>query len=315
MSHDHSHVAASGKKRLAVAVVLTLVFVIGEFLAGWRSHSLALISDAGHNFADAIALILSWYALSVTLRAHDSSKTFGYHRAGTLAALANALSLAVIALIIVWEAIHRILVPERVSAGPMVVVALVAIVVNLVISFWLHGGAKHDLNMRSAYLHMMGDALAGVGVVIAGAIVWLTGTSIADPIVSLIIGGLILYSSRGIWVEAVATLMEATPPGVDVSRVQQTVRSIQGVKDIHCLHTWVVGSGVTACSCHVTIEPEYEVSSQEILRQVVDKLEDRFDFAHTTIQIEVDGFAPSVACEKGVCRGSACLSSAAHEHA
>ena len=135
MPDDHSHVAASGKKRLAVAVVLTLIFVVGEFIAGWRSHSLALISDAGHNLADAIALILSWYALSVTLRPHDSSKTFGYHRAGTLAALANALSLGVIALIIVWEAIQRLYSPEPVMAGPMVVVALVAIVLNSVISF------------------------------------------------------------------------------------------------------------------------------------------------------------------------------------
>ena len=315
MSHDHSHVAASGKKRLAVAVVLTLIFVVGEFMAGWRSHSLALISDAGHNLADAIALILSWYDLSVTMRPHDSNKTFGYHRAGTLAALANALSLAVIAVIIVGEAIHRIFAPEPVMAGPMVVVALVAIALNTLISFWLHGGAKHDLNMRSAYLHMMGDALAGVGVVIAGVIIWLTGMSIADPIVSLIIGGLILYSSRGIWIEAVATLMEAAPPGLDLPRLRGTVQSIPGVKDLHCLHTWVVGSGVTACSCHVTVQPEYERSSQEILRQVVDKLEDRFDFAHTTIQIEVDGFAPSVACENGECRGAACVSPAAHEHA
>jgi cobalt-zinc-cadmium efflux system protein len=162
---------------------------------------------------------------------------------------------------------------------------------------------------------MMGDALAGVGVVIAGVIIWLTGRSIADPIISLIIGGLILYSSRGIWVEAVATLMEAASPGLDLPRLRGTVQNISGVKDLHCLHTWVVGSGVTACSCHVTIEPEYEASSQEILRQVVDTLEDKFDFAHTTIQIEVDGFAPSVACENGVCKGAACVSPAAHENA
>ena len=169
--------------------------------------------------------------------------------------------------------------------------------------------------MRSAYLHMMGDALAGVGVVIAGVIIWLTGRSIADPIVSLIIGGLILYSSRGIWVEAVATLMEAAPPGLDVPALRRVVQSIPGVKDLHCLHTWVVGSGVTACSCHVTIEPEYEGSSQEVLRLVVHTLEDKFNFAHTTIQIEVDGFPPSVACENSVCGGAACVSSAEHEHA
>jgi cobalt-zinc-cadmium efflux system protein len=314
MAHDHSHEVMADKKRLSAAVILTLLFVAGEFVAGYLTHSLALLSDSGHNLADAIALILSWYALSISLKPHDSIKTFGYHRAGTLSALVNAFSLVVIALIIMWEAIVRIIKPEPVMGAPMVIVALVAIVINSFISFWLHSGAKHDLNMRSAYLHMLGDALAGVGVVIAGLIIWLTGKSIADPIVSLVIGVLILYSSRGIWLEAVGTLMEATPPGLDADILQQTVCSISGVRDVHCLHMWAVGSGVTACSCHVTIDPEKKETSQNILRQVVDTLEDRFHFAHTTIQIEVDGFAPTEACENGQCRGPVCLSATDHVH-
>jgi cobalt-zinc-cadmium efflux system protein len=168
--------------------------------------------------------------------------------------------------------------------------------------------------MRSAYLHMVGDALAGVGVVIAGLIIWFTGSSIADPVVSLIIGALILYSSRGIWVEAVATLMEAAPPGVDVSAIRQAVQSVAGVKDLHCLHTWVLGSGVTACSCHVTIAPEYEASSQNVLKSVVDTLEEKFDFAHTTVQIEIEGSSPTVSCGNAACGGNHCPGSLPHDH-
>jgi len=279
-----------------------MAFVVGEVLAGLISHSLALLSDAGHNLADAVALLLSWYAVGLVLRPRDANKTFGYHRAGTLAAVANALGLVAIALIIIWEAIQRLYAPVPVSGAPMVVVALLAVVLNAGISWWLHEGARHDLNMRSAYLHMVGDALSGVGVAVAGLIVWLTGKSIADPLVSLLIGGLILYSSRSIWAEALGTLMEAVPAGVEVSALEQTLCTITGIRGIHCLHTWTVGSGVKACSCHVTIDPAHEAVSQDILRTVIATLEGKYDFAHTTVQLEVDGAAPSDACEHGVCR-------------
>lgn len=279
-----------------------MAFVAGEALAGLVSHSLALLSDAGHNLADALALLLSWYAVGLVLRPRDANKTFGYHRAGTLAAVANALGLVAIALIIIWEAIQRLYTPVPVSGAPMVVVALLAVALNAGISWWLHEGARHDLNMRSAYLHMVGDALSGVGVAVAGLIVWLTGKSIADPLVSLLIGGLILYSSRSIWAEALGTLMEAAPAGVEVSALEQALCTITGVRGIHCLHTWTVGSGVKACSCHVTIDPAHEAVSQDLLRTVIATLEGKYDFAHTTVQLEVDGTAPSDACEQGVCR-------------
>jgi len=308
MTHAHPPVGASSKRTLTFAIILTLLFVSGEFVAGYLSHSLALISDSGHNLADAIALALSWYALNVTLKPHDSRKTFGYHRAGTLTALVNAVSLVVIAIFILVEAVERIRHPQPIMGGVMIVVAIVAVLLNALIGLWLHKGAQHDLNMRSAYLHMLGDALAGVGVVIAGIVIWLTGKTIVDPIVSILIGALILYSSKEILQEAIDTLMEATPSEIDVRTIDGEIRKIPGVRDLHCLHVWRVGSEVMACSSHVTIEPEFENSSQKILHSVIEMLEKKFDFAHTTIQIEVAGDEPTSSCEDGLCKDEACLS-------
>jgi len=307
MSHNHVHTEAQGGRRIGIAIILTIAFVIGEFVAGRMSHSLALLSDAGHNFADALALILSWYALRMTLKPGDTRKTFGYHRIGILTALVNAASLAVIALAIIWEAVVRLRSPEPVHSGSMIVVALIAIIMNTIISIWLHAGAKNDLNIRSAYLHMLGDALAAVGVVMAGIIIRLTGNPIADALVSLLIGGFILYSSRDIWVEVVTILMEAAPHKLDVSVIECSIRAVSGVFDVHDIHSWTVGSGITACSCHVTVGRENANRCQEILHSIVSMLEQKFGFAHATVQIEVDGFAATVSCGNGDPGNSSCL--------
>lgn len=281
--------------------------MIVEFAVGRISHSLALLSDAGHNFTDALALVLSWYALRMTLKPGNARKTFGYHRASILTALANATSLAVIALAIIWEAVVRLRSPEPVHSGSMIVVALIAIVMNTIISIWLHAGAKNDLNIRSAYLHMLGDALSAVGVVAAGIVIRLTDNPIADPLVSLLIGGFVLYSSRDIWVEVVNILMEAAPPKLDLTVLEISIRAVAGVLDVHDVHSWTVGSGITACSCHVTIGHENANRCQEILHSIVSMLEQKFGFAHATVQIEVDGFAATVSCGNGDAGNSSCL--------
>src|SRR5690348_4162832 len=202
MAHDHSHShthshapppgVAAGK--MGLAVLLTIAFVIGEAVSGYFAHSLALLSDSGHNFADAAALGFSWYALWIAKKPANQDMTYGYHRVGILAALVNAASLVVIALLILWEAIDRLRHPEPVHGWLMIIVAAIAIGVNLLIGFWLHSGSKHDINVRSAYLHMMGDAISAFGVVLAGVVVVTSGWHFADPIVSFLIAGLILWS-------------------------------------------------------------------------------------------------------------------------
>src|SRR6266849_10740580 len=164
MGHNHDHGASMTGRRLLLSVLITVAFVIGEAIAGYFSNSLALLSDAGHNFADALALVLSFYGLWIAERPSSAKRTFGYHRVGILTALVNAVALVVIALLIFWEAISRLRNPQPVHSTPMIVVALIAIAMNTVISLWLRGEAKHDLNVRSAYMHMLGDAISAAGV-------------------------------------------------------------------------------------------------------------------------------------------------------
>ncbi|WP_422924704.1 cation diffusion facilitator family transporter [Singulisphaera sp. PoT] len=289
MAHDHAvHAPVTGRK-LGLSIALTLGFVAAEAVAGYFAHSLALMSDAGHNFADALALILSWYAIRVARRPADEARTYGYLRVGILAALVNAVSLVVLALVIVWEAIGLLRAPEPVEAGPMIVVALVAMILNGIISLWLRAEARNDLNIRSAYLHMLGDAASAFGVVIAGIIVAVTGASIADPIVSLLIGGLILWSSWDILAESVNVLMEAAPRHIDMQALAKAIKDVPGVLETHDLHVWTIASGVIACSCHIVVADQSTRGGQDVLRNVAEALRQSFGVTHSTIQVEVEG--------------------------
>jgi cobalt-zinc-cadmium efflux system protein len=290
-SHSHAHHAppnVSGRA-MAAAVTLTLAFVVVEGIAGWLAHSLALVSDAGHNLADAAALGFSWYALSISNRPSHEGMTFGYHRVGIFAALANAVSLVLIAFFIAWEGISRIREPQPADGRLMIGVAAAGIVVNLAVGLWLHKGSKDDLNIRSAYLHMMGDALSAFGVVIAGILVTTLGLSLADPIVSLLIAGLILYSSYGVLRESATVLLEGTPAGMDMPAVIAAIKGVGGVLDVHDLHVWMVGPGVVACSCHILVAEQSVREGQQVLRAVVHDIEHRFNITHTTVQVEVEG--------------------------
>src|SRR3954469_11198654 len=206
-AHGHAHAGQVSTKTMAAAVGLTLAFVLAEAIGGWWGNSLALLSDAGHNLADAATLGLSWYALWMAGKPSHERMTFGYHRVGVFAALINAVSLVLIALFIGWEGIERLRHPEPASGGLMIVLATVAIVVNLAIGSRLHQGARHDINVRSAYIHMIGDAVAAFGVVMAGVIIATTHWLLADPIVSLVIAALILYSSYGVLSESATVLL------------------------------------------------------------------------------------------------------------
>jgi cobalt-zinc-cadmium efflux system protein len=291
-SHGHGSVSVSSAV-MSAAVAATLTFVIVEALAGWVGHSLALLSDAGHNLADAAALGLSWYALQIARRPSHHAMTFGYHRVGVFAALINAASLVVIAVWIGWEAIARVRHPEPASGGLMIGVAAVGMVVNSAIGLGLHRASKQDINVRSAYLHMVGDALSALSVVIAGVLVATTRTSLADPLVSLLIAALILYSSYGVLRESAAVLLEGTPAGVDMPALVATIKGVSGVLDVHDLHVWMVGPGVIACSCHIVVAEQSVRQGQQVVREVVRDVEDRFHITHMTVQVEVEGCDPN----------------------
>jgi cobalt-zinc-cadmium efflux system protein len=293
MTHSHDHGAIPTRRRLVLSILITLIFVLVEAITGYFSHSLALMSDAGHNFADALALIFAWYGVWIALKPSTARRTFGYHRVGTLAALVNSVSLVVIALLVFWEAIDRLRHPQPVHSTPMIIVALLAILMNTVISLWLRGGAKKDLGVRSAYVHMLGDAISAAGVVVAGLVVAFTGAPIADAVVSILIGILILGSSWGILKESVNVLLEAIPPGMNMAEVEQTIANVHGVLEVHDLHVWTIGSGMVCCSCHVMVNEQSVRSGENVLRAVTDELEHNFGIAHTTIQVEVEGCDPN----------------------
>lgn len=298
--HSHSHLGVDGHsrgghaagisdRRMGLAVLLTVLFVAGEAAAGWWGHSVALFSDAGHNLADAMALGFSWYALKIAGKPATATRTFGYHRVGILAALVNAVSLVVIAVLIVYEAVIRLLHPQPVHGGLMIGVAVAAVAVNVLIAIWLHRGAAHDLNVRSAYLHMIGDAASACAVIVAGIIVTISRQPLADPIVSLVIIALILWSSWGILAESLNVLLEGSPAGMDMTAVECAIRGVPGVNDVHDLHVWTVGPGVVACSCHILVAEQAISAGQQVLRAVVAELDQRFRINHTTVQVEVEG--------------------------
>jgi cobalt-zinc-cadmium efflux system protein len=194
-----------------------------------------------------------------------------------------------IALVIFWEAIERWQHPEPVNGWLMIWAAAAAVAINVTIGFWLHAGAAHDLHIRLAYLHMVGDALSALGVVLAGLAVVILDTRLADPIASFVIGGLILWSSWGVLKESVNVLLEGTPAGLDMSKVETAISTVPGVLNVHDLHVWTVGPGVIACSCHVLVAEQTIREGQQILKSVVDELGHHFGISHTTVQVEVEG--------------------------
>jgi cobalt-zinc-cadmium efflux system protein len=271
-----------------MSLALTLLFVVLEFFFGLRTHSLALLSDAGHNASDALALGLAAYAVWVARRPATHGKTFGYHRVAILTALANSVALVVIALAILVEAWQVFLHPRPIVAGPMIAVAAVAVFMNTVIAYWLRGESHRSLNARAAYIHMAGDALSSLAVVIAGVIVHFTHWTLADPIVSVLIAAFILYSAWGIIVDATNILLEGTPKDLDVDALVEGMRSVPSVIDVHDLHIWTVGDGMHFLSCHVVLPDEFTVADQtRVIRALNEKLHDGFGIGHATIQTEI----------------------------
>ena len=288
----HTHGATSGRG-LWLSLGLTGAFVAAEAYFGLRAHSLALVSDAGHNVSDALALGLAAYAVWVARRPATPGKTFGYHRVAILTALANAAALVVIALGILVGAFAEFHHPQPVQGNVMIWVAAFGVLMNTVIAWQLQGESKHSLNARAAYIHMAGDALSSLGVLIAGLLIKTTGWTLADPLVSALIAGFILYSSWGIIGEATNILMEGTPKGLEVETLAAAIRATPPVCDVHDMHVWTVSDGLHFLSCHVVLPGDFTVSeSQSLVAVLSERLHDEFGIGHATIQTETaDGDA------------------------
>jgi len=283
--HAHVHGSANTSRLLRVALLLTVIYIGVTVVAGIKAHSLALLSEAGHNLSDFLALLLSWAAVYVAGRPPSLTKTYGYHRAGVLAAFVNAVTLVLVAIYIFVEAAHRLISPVAVHARIMMAVAAVGVIMNGVIAFLLHG-SSHDVNVRSAFIHMLGDTLSTASVIIGGwAILW-TGQSWIDPALSFGIGALILWSSFGIIRETLNILLEGTPKGVSMELLAAAMKEVEGVRDVHDLHVWSIGSEMHAMSCHIAIADIPPSASDSILRNVKERLAQQFSISHTTIQFE-----------------------------
>ena len=270
---------------LRFALAATLVYIVLLVLAGVRAHSLALLSEAGHNVSDFLALLLSLVAVYIQERPPSSTKTFGYQRAGVLAAFINSGALVLLSFWIFYEAFTRLRQPQPVGPGMMVAVATAGVLMNGLIALLLYRGS-HDVNIRSAFVHMVGDTLSTAAVIVGGWAIMLTGRTWIDPALSVGIGALILWSALGIVRETLNILLEGTPRGVELERITQALRQIEGVNDVHDLHVWSLGSEMHALSCHISIADIPPSASERILREVKDRLNAGFHIQHTTIQFE-----------------------------
>ena len=282
--HEDSH---NGTKRaLGIAFALTAAVLVVEVVGGLFSHSLALLSDAGHVLTDIVALGLAWFAAVQAERPSDDRRTYGYHRVGILAALANAITLILIVVVIAFEAVHRLQQPETVTPWIMFVAAAVGVAVNLFIGFGLRREGTDNVNVRAAMLHVFGDVGASLAVILGGIVIALTGWYPADPIISLAIALLIAWGAVRVLRETIAILMESTPRDVDVTRLLRDLGKIPGVSGVHDLHVWSIAGGMRALSAHIQVV-DRPLSACDALREKINTLlANNYAIGHTTLQFE-----------------------------
>lgn len=303
------------EKRFVISISLTLIIFFGEVIGGLISGSLALLSDAAHVFMDVFALALSYAALRLSTRPADDRHTFGWHRLEVLAALANGLTLLVISIGIGWEAYRRFLEPEPVRGPLMLVIAVIGLVVNLVVAGVLGGhrqGEKahihKDLNLQSAFLHVIGDAVSSLGVIIAAVVISFTGAQWIDPLASVLIAVLILVSSFRVLKGSLHILVEGTPDGLSLDEVAEEIRQSPAVASVHDLHVWNLCSQHIALSAHIVLHAAQAQTQEDVMTDLRARLDSRFDITHTTIQFEKTACADS-----GGCNGAG--AHVAHQHA
>lgn len=297
MTHDHTHnheyTHRNIEGRFVLSLVLTGVIFVAELIGGFLTSSLALLSDAAHVFMDAFALALSYVAIRLASLPPNDRHTYGFHRLQVLAALVNGTTLLVIAFGIFREAINRFTNPEPVLAGPMLIVAVIGLVANLIVAFVLRGHDHENLNVRSAFLHVLGDALASVGVIGAGVVIVLTGWTLVDPLVSMFISVIILVGSANVLRRALHILIEGTPRGLTATEVGEAMEEHPAVSKVHDLHVWTVSPGYVSLSAHVVLDDQSLSEAQSVMGSLKDVLAERFGIEHTTIQLECES------CEEG----------------
>lgn len=285
-SHEHVH-EYDNSKGLLVVLIVTTCYMIAEFLGGLYTNSLALTADAGHMLGDVGALALSFFALWLTKRKAPLENTYGYFRAEIFAAFINGIALVIIALTIIYAAYFRIVMPQKVNSLVMVIIAFGGLLVNIIGAFMLHRGSRESLNIRGAFLHIIGDLLGSVGAIIAGLVIYFWHFYPADPIISVIIAGFVLYSSINLTNSAGQILMEVAPAHIDVKEIKKEILKIKDIKDIHDLHVWSISSRKVSLSVHLVADFQHY---QIILCEVNNLLKDKFGITHSTIQIEPENF-------------------------
>ncbi|MGD6848245.1 cation diffusion facilitator family transporter [Rossellomorea aquimaris] len=284
MGHDHSHGHNQNKKALLISFLFIFTFMIVEVIGGIVTNSLALLSDAGHMLSDAAALGLSLAAFYIGEKASDKGKTYGYKRFEILAAFINGITLLLVSLYIFWEAYHRFIDTPVVSPG-MMVIAIIGLIVNIIVAWILmRGDTEHNLNVRSAFLHVLGDMLGSVGAIAAGLLIYFFNWNLADPIASVMVAILIVISGWRVTKDSIHILMEGTPKGIDMEDVKNSLAAAPGVIEVHDLHVWCITSGFTALSCHVVVGNE--VNRDTILLRLSAYLEEEIGIHHSTIQVE-----------------------------
>lgn len=282
----HHHEDNNTGSRFLLSIGLTLAILIAEVVGGLWTGSLALLSDSAHVFMDMFALGLSYLAIRAAALPANDRHTYGYHRMQVLAALANGATLLLISFEILRDAINRFQNPEPVKAGPMLAIAIIGLVVNIIVALVLREHDHEDLNARAAFLHVLGDALASVGVIGAGIAILLTGQEWIDPLVSVLISLLILVSSGRLLKETVHILAEGMPEGMTASGVAEMLKAVPGVAEIHDLHIWTVSPGYVALSAHVILKDQTLSQSEKIMAEIKEKLSTQYDIEHTTVQFE-----------------------------
>jgi cobalt-zinc-cadmium efflux system protein len=284
-THVGHNVGERTSKVLQSSLVVTVAYIVLLIVAGIRAHSLALLSEAGHNLADLLALLLSLVAVYLHARPPSATKTYGWHRAGVLAALVNAGSLVIVSFLIFYEALRRFHNPRLVEATTMIWVAATGVLMNGVIALLLYRSGR-DVNIRSAFLHEIGDTVSTAAVIVGGWAILASGQYWIDSALSFGIGAMILWSGFGIVRETLNILLEGTPRGIKLHLVETAIRSVEGVNDVHDLHVWCIGSETRALSCHISIADIPPSASERILLAVKQQLHDQFQIDHTTIQFE-----------------------------
>jgi cobalt-zinc-cadmium efflux system protein len=295
-AHTHHSSANANQRRLLIALAITGLMTLVELVGGILSNSLALLGDAGHMFTDTLALGLSVVALSLAKRPASQTRTYGFHRAEVLAALANGTILVLICGFLFYEAYQRFVDPPEVRGGLMLVVAAVGFVANLAGILILRSASRDNLNVKGAFLHMWGDTISSVGVIAAGVIILATGWTMVDPIISIFIGLLILRGAVGLVLESSDILLEAVPKHLDVAQIISALKEIEGVKDVHDVHLWTITSGLYALSCHLQIEDRMVSSSGHIVEAVNEALSRKFGIGHSTLQLECGECESSPVC-------------------